>query len=275
MDVKTNRGLGWRPDLPDARDFRFKALRAVEPVAVLPAKVDLLPEMQDRGIEVFDQGMLGSCVGNSVASLHAYVREVAPRSRLQIYYEARRLIGETNIDAGAYIRDGIKVIANLGAGREVWWKYDESKVFVDPPLTVDRDALLRRIFSYYRLESRSDFRQCLVQGFPFVIGFSVFENFFSAGVQSHGVVPMPDFSREGMYGGHAVMVYGYDTRFRESAWGQEAIRAGANVPNDVYLVRNSWGDTWGRSGDFAVDAAYFENTYLADDAWTVRKAVPQ
>ena len=266
--------MGWRPDLPDFRDHIFdeaqsKSLSASSPTAALPTKT-IVPKFK---VPVFDQGYLGSCVGNAISTMMSYTRQVAPRSRLQIYYEARRLIGETHLDEGAYIRDGIKVISNLGAGREAWWPYDETKFDVDPPLTVDRDALLRKIFNYSRLLTGDDFKTCLAKGFPFVIGFSVYDIFLGTRTGRFGILPMPR-STEVLRGGHAVCVIGYDMDFRSSDWAKAAIAAGfpaAEIPQSVYIVRNSWSDKWGNKGDFAVDTRYFENPGLASDAWTIRK----
>lgn len=265
--------MGWRPDLPDARDFKFKALRAgAEPLS--QTRVDLAPKLRKQGLLPMDQGMLGSCVGCSTGMLHAFVRDVTRRSELQIYYEARRLINETGIDQGAYIRDGIKVISTLGAGRDNWWPYDESKVFEDPTPSVDRDALLRRVFTYYRLETREDFHHCLCEGFPFVIGFTCYTSIFMEDCSVFGILPYPDLSREYAEGGHAILVIGVDTDFRNSQWAKVAVANGypaAKVPAEVYICQNSWGTGWGHDGYVAIDARIFENRDLSDDAWTVRR----
>ena len=273
LSERTLGGFGWRPDLPDFRDEVYETPKlglfgfggSKEPVRAMVPRIERIP--------VFDQGDTNSCVGNSVSTLHTYVRGVTPRSRLQIYYEARRLIGETEVDEGAYIRDAIKVIANLGAGREDWWPFKKENVTVDPPLNVDRDALMRKIFKYQRLQSGADYRDCLAKGYPFVIGFSVFNHFMGGLPRTYGIVTLPDPSLK-LSGGHAVCVIGYDKDFRNSEWVKAAIAAGYPVhmiPEQVYIVRNSWGVSWGRSGNFAIDMRYFDNPNLAADAWTIRK----
>jgi C1A family cysteine protease len=271
FNIRTSRKMGWIPDLPDYRDCSFKdtidsaKLTNLPPTAIIPEEE--LPA-------VFDQGHLGSCVGNSTSTMMSYIRDVTPRSRLQIYYEARRIVGQENVDEGCYIRDAIKVISTIGAGRETWWPYIESNVFVDPPLKVDRDALWRKVFSYARLETCDDFRKCLADGFPFVIGFTVYDQFQSGSTGKTGILNWPK-SGERVHGGHAVCVIGYDTQFKTSQWAQDARNMGVaeiDIPEAVYIVRNSWGKDWGRNGNFAVDALYFENPNLANDAWTIRNA---
>lgn len=269
LTIKTNKGFGWRPDIPDFRDKKFSAMRAeavqFKPKALIPSS---------RLIPVYDQLQTSSCVGNAGSTLFSYVRKVSPRSRLQLYYEARRLIGETNKDEGCYIRDVIKVMANLGAARESLWPFHPRKICIDPPLNVDKDALQRKIFKYYRLEGRNDFRTCLAANMPFIIGISLYDSFMSPEVERFGIVNMPS-PREPLIGGHAVLFIGYDSNFRDSIWAKEAIAAGFSaekIPNDVYIVRNSWSSRWGRKGNFAIDAKYAEHYDLAADAWTIRNA---
>jgi hypothetical protein len=274
LTERVNTGLGWRPDLPDFRDevydrpkLKLGLFGPKEPDAAL------VPGFATR-VPKYNQLHTNSCTGNAVSALMTYVRGVTPRSRLQIYYEARRIIGETDRDEGAYIRDCIKVISNLGAGREDWWPFREDKVLVDPPLNVDRDALMRRVFRYQRLDGGSDYRHCLAQGRPFVIGFSVYDHFMGGLPANYGIVTMPDPTQK-LAGGHAVCVIGYDKNFRSTEWAKSAVAKGYpadQIPEQVYIVRNSWGAEWGHNGDFAIDMRYFDSASLANDAWTIFKA---
>lgn len=267
LEPRRKCGLGWRPDLPDYRDHLFRA--AVAP-ALAGIAVPVRAEVKAvRSFPVFDQLQTNSCVGHAVAELHAIVRKVVPRSRLQVYYEARRIIGETDRDEGAYIRDAVKVIAQLGAGRETWWPFNPDEITADPPEKVDRDALKRRIFSYTRLLGGDDYRLCLASGHPFVIGFSCFDNLFSAAADQFGIYNFPQ-AGERNDGGHAVLIYGYDDDFASSQWAQAAKAKGFDVPGAVYFARNSWGTRYGMGGNYAIDARLLDNAQLADDAWTIR-----
>lgn len=274
MPLVVKRNFGYLPDLPDYRDWKYgRGLTGpltAESDVKLPAR-KIIPGL--NRIPLMDQGDLGSCVGCSVAHLHAYERQVVPRSILQIYYEARRLQGWEMQDSGAYIRDAIKVISTLGAGRETWWPYDITKFAEDPPLKVDRDALARRVFSYWSLTGRQQYRQCLASGHPFVIGSMLYSNFGADMVWDTGIIGMPS-GTDVEWGGHAYLVYGYDSNFRNSDWAQQAITRGLSpdrIPEDVYLCRNTWGSDWGHGGDFAVAADFIDMAAFSDDAWTVRK----
>lgn len=270
IEPRSQARFGWLPDQPDIRDYSYASM-AKAPVdpANLPPRAEV-PKFKGV-VPVYDQGNLGSCVGNAISLLMSYVRGVVPRSRLQIYYEARRMIGLELEDSGCYIRDGMKVISTLGAGREIWWPYDESKFTVDPLEKVDRDGLKRKIFNYYRLSSGDEFRQCIASGFPFVIGFSVYTRFLGTRTASTGIVNWP-LRDERFQGGHAILVYGYEDDFANTEWAKRSGLPPELIPKSAYICRNSWGQDWGNQGDFAISTEYLEHPWLADDAWTCRRA---
>ena len=241
---------GWKPDLPDHRDFMYGAVHA--PVSItLPQKVSL------RGAipHVFDQGDEGSCTANSLGSAFMFLHPTLVPSRQFVYYEERKIEGTVSQDSGAEIRDGVKVLNKLGAPAEADWPYDKAHFKKAPTQAVLTEATKHKISSYSRLTTGDNFRTCLASGFPFVIGFTVYESFESDQVAKTGIVPMPS-KGEQVLGGHAVCVIGYDR----------------NHPGigDCYEVRNSWSASWGDNGNFWMPAKYFENPNLADDAWTLR-----
>jgi len=59
-------------------------------------------------------------------------------------------------------------------------------------------------------------------------------------------------SGEQAVGGHAVLAVGYDD---SQNW---------------FIVRNSWGTSWGMKGYFTLPYSYLLNANLADDFWTIR-----
>jgi C1A family cysteine protease len=272
---------GWKPDLPDFRDRFYKDHHSPQAMMLKGAVVAPLDptsthnvintpsasttmgpdgrpssvSLRSRMPPVFNQGQLGSCTANSSGAMFAFAHGGGPYSRLQIYYNSRLIEGTVSYDSGAFLRDVIQVLANTGAGLEADWPYDESKFTMEPPVVEMNEAASNKALEYSRLVTREDFRNCLVQGHPFVIGFSVYSSFEGEQVAQTGVVPMPSVNDQ-MMGGHAVCVIGYNTNFNGG---------------DYYEVRNSWGADWGDQGNFWIPAAYIENPNLAQDAWTVRK----
>jgi C1A family cysteine protease len=243
---------GWIPDFPDHRDLLYAA--PVATLAALPAKVDLTPQCPP----VYDQGQLGSCTANAIAAAIEFDRikqklqpDFVP-SRLFIYYNERVIEHTVNTDSGAQIRDGIKSVAKQGAPPETDWPYDIAQFTKKPPAKAYKDALKTRAVQYLRLvQTASQFKGCLASGYPFVLGFSVYESFESAQVAKTGIVPMPS-PGEKLLGGHAVLVVGYDDSEQR------------------FIVRNSWGTGWGKKGYFTIPYAYYTDNNLADDFWTIR-----
>jgi C1A family cysteine protease len=252
--AKTNTGhrFGWVPDVPDHRDRLYAAPMPMK--GVLPAKVDL----RSKCPPVVDQGQLGSCTGNAIAAAMQFDRmkqklkpAFAP-SRLFIYYNERVMEGTVASDSGAMIRDGIKSLAKFGDCPEKEWPYVVAKFAEKPPANCFKDALKYKAVQYQRVvRSLAQFKGCLASGYPFVIGFSVYDSFESDAVAKTGVMPMPG-PAEKMLGGHAVLVVGYDDSEQR------------------FIVRNSWGKGWGQAGYFTMPYAYLTEANLSDDFWTVR-----
>lgn len=247
------RKYSWIPDVPDFRDHCFVA--APHLAASLPPSADV----RNASNVPVDQGDLGSCTGNSIASCDFFVqikeghKKAALPSRLGIYYGERLIEHTVKQDAGAMIRDGFKVLAKTGAADEKLWPYDVAKFAKKPPVKYFTAAKKHICVSYKRLNNKSltELKSCLAEGYPFVFGFSVYESFESDAVAANGVVPMPE-TTEQMLGGHAVLCVGYD-----DATGR-------------FLVQNSWGSGWGNKGFFTIPYEYLTNANLADDFWTMR-----
>jgi C1A family cysteine protease len=208
--------------------------------------------------KVYDQGDLGSCTANAIAAAIEFDQRreklAAPftPSRLFIYYNERALEGTVSTDSGAMIRDGIKSVAGQGVCVEPMWPYVEQK-FADRPSPQCYSAgKLHPAVTYSRLsQDLGQMKACLAAGYPFVFGFTVYEGFESDEVAHSGVGEMPE-EGETVLGGHAVMAAGYDD--------------GAGR----FLVRNSWGASWGMGGYFTLPYAYLSNENLATDFWTIR-----
>lgn len=248
MNVRKISKLGWRPDTPDQRDHKLM----LEVPAQLPTKVDLRANCP----AVYDQGQLGSCTANAIGAAYEYdlKKQVKPDfmpSRLFIYYNERLIEGTVKQDAGAEIRDGIKVIAQKGVCTEKTWPYTISKFKTAPSAKANTEALKHQAVSYKRVaQTVKDLQTALVAGYLVVFGFSVYESFESDEVAQTGVLNMPS-AGEQMVGGHAVLLVGYDNTTQR------------------WLVRNSWGSDWGQAGYFTMPFAYLTNTNLSDDFWTV------
>lgn len=255
LTTNTISAYGWRPDLPDIRDYLYsKYLGWCGRHRLIKADIDLRPNCPP----VYDQGALGSCTANATGAMFQFVdhkmsgNSFIP-SRLFTYYNSRAMIGSISYDSGAYIRDSIKSVNRQGVCPETMWPYVIKDFTKEPTQQCYATALNHQAVTYMRVaRSISEMQICLMEGYPFVFGFTVYESFQSNVVAETGIVPMPQ-KGEKVLGGHAVMAVGY------------------NKKKKMMLVRNSWGKNWGLEGYFWMPFDFFTNDNLSDDFWTIRK----
>ena len=249
----TERGLGWNPQRPDHRDKVFPLLSL--PMG-LPKRYDMGPGMPP----VYDQGRLGSCTANAATAAVQYTEQELTgksrpsMSRLYTYYWTRFIEGHTGTDSGATIRDTFKSLNRYGYCFEKLWPYTNR--FVDAPSVAamaqaDKHHLLTQVNYSSVPQQLGALRQVLAAGHPIVYGFTVYESFMSAQVRTTGLVPLPG-KHEKVLGGHAVCLVGYDDDAED------------------FIVRNSWGRSWGQDGYCRVPYAFILNQGLCTDFWTVQ-----
>ena len=244
--------FGWIPDLPDRRDFIFAARPAT--LGALPPRVDLRATCPP----IYDQGQLGSCTAQAIAAVLQFNQvkqqqaDVFTPSRLFVYYNERVVLGTVDEDSGAMLRDGIKSVAKQGAPHETLWPHVIARFKDKPNKAAYTDGEKHEVILYERvIQTVDQLKGCLADGFPFVFGFSVYESFESATVARTGTVPMPRRT-EVLIGGHAVVAVGYDDASRR------------------FIVRNSWGERWGRTGYCTMPYDYLLDNNLSDDFWAIK-----
>ncbi|WP_118972341.1 C1 family peptidase [Taibaiella koreensis] len=242
--------MGWIPDLPDPRDTLFSA--SAETFKALPGYINL----RDRCGPVLDQETLGSCTANAAASafrfdLQKQGAKVFDPSRLFIYYNTREAMGTVDEDRGASLRETVKSMNKLGVCGEKAWPYKIDKFSNRPGAACFKSGRDNQVLQYKKLDNTSliQLKGCLAEGYPFIFGFRLWDSFGKIG--SDGMMPMPG-PGESPSGGHAVMAVGYDD-----------IR-------QVFVIRNSWNETWGDKGYFYMPYAFISDTGYAQDFWTIR-----
>jgi len=247
-NVYPNRGLGWVPDTPDIRDQTYSVTGPV--LQELPQSVDLTPKLP----KVYDQGPLGSCTSFAIGSLTEYlqmkqsIKSFTP-SHLFIYYNERKRINTINEDSGAVIRDGFKSINKEGVCPETMWPYIVQKFTQKPSSNCYSEGKRNQVLKYMRVQRDLDqMKGVLAEGYPFVIGFSVYSSFMAKETAISGVGNLPK-PGEKLMGGHAVLCVGYSDN------------------DQRFLFRNSWSDKWGKRGNFTLPYEYLLEQNLSDDFW--------
>jgi C1A family cysteine protease len=201
-----------------------------------------------------------NCTANAIAGLLEFdmikqkITDFVP-SRLFIYWIERYLEHSVNYDAGAQLRDGMKGIARWGYPSETDWPYNINSFRVQPPHNVVMEAAKHKVTDYSRVQQTSaQLKGALAQGYPICFGFTVFQSLETPSVSATGIIPLPGLN-ESTLGGHAISLVGFDD---SKNW---------------YIIRNSWGTTWGAQGYGFMPYSYVENPQLSSDFWVVHTVV--
>ena len=236
----TARGLGYKRDLHDPRDYKARLLfgaRRGLPMESL--------ELVGCLVGVKDQGDTSSCVGQAISTaIDARLRRTgrwdAPRaSSLAVYTYARALeraaASDSLLDMGSYPRLAMKGLREWGVATEDRWPFDLTQVNAELPWDVMQQSAAWRVTSWWRIDSTGkerveDVCQALAAGYPVVFGTEVDAAFMAY----DGKGPLQAGDRAHTLGGHMMCLLGYTTE------------NGARVLRGV----NSYGLGWGDRGLF-------------------------
>jgi C1A family cysteine protease len=227
--------------------------------------VDLRPKCPS----VYDQGQLGSCTANAIGAAYefdqvnhhtqAFGKIVAFHpSRLFIYYNERAKEGTIPDDNGAAIEDGVKSVSTQGVCPETMWPYDITKFTIKPPASAYAYAKNCHVTKFKKLnQDAGQLKTCLASGYPIIFGMIVYQSMESDVTARTGMVSMPQQNEQNL-GGHAVLIVGYD---------DNKVYDDSTGAKGVFIVRNSWGTTWGDKGYFYLPQPYVLDPNLCSDFW--------
>jgi C1A family cysteine protease len=259
---------GWCRDLPDHRDYTRqhqtvqKMLRKLAPSQTkdeAPSRID----WREYCPPVEDQGELPtSCAHACIGLIQYFERRTSGRlispSRLFLHVNARRLAGQKDGTGGASLRNTLKAAVKQGIPPERYWPYDPATLDHPPDGFVYGLERPFRRMRYVRLDpagqttrqTLNDVKAFLAAGFVCMMGFGV--------PSSLGIEPEIRFPTlfDSIHAGQAAMVVGYDDSLR------------IHSEKGAFLVRISWGASWGTDGYGWLPFRYVTDNVSAD-IWTV------
>lgn len=251
------------PSPPDLRDIPY-----VSPFTEneLPTSVDMRGDV----FEIEDQGPIGSCVANGVASSCELIanrnNQPIDLSRMFLYNATKAYEGRLG-EEGLYTRNAYHIAYKYGMPTEEYYPYDLSKDNIDPPIDAYQMASENRITRYenltpgrvrlYRSQEEKDFityniKAALHEGLPVGMAVSVTTDLLNLtgpwqlqNYPWHG-----DFTNGRDLGGHYMLIVGYDDDCGK------------------FLVQNSWGTDYGDNGYCGLPYAIVGHPFF--EAWVAR-----
>ena len=219
-------------------------------IKATPASADL----RSHDAAIFDQGSLGDCVGNCWAGGFQWLEnDLDPSvsfagSRLALYKWARDHDGTTG-DVGTTDPTMAWVVSTMGVPHESLWPYTISQFDVEPSSTVVTDALKAKATKVSTVATTTaGIKAAINTPVPVMFTFDVYETYENA-TDNGGKIGMPS---GGIIGGHCNMVVGYND-------------ATSNLDGSTgaFIVRNSWGTSWGDKGYGYMPYGYATGGYMA------------
>lgn len=233
------RGLGYRPDDRDPRDWDAEDKLLSTPSGVASASV-LLPH-----VPIYNQGRTSTCVGQTMAGGTEILERAAgytpvkTPSRLFIYFNSRQLhAGKVRrlFDTGTHLRTAAKAMSLLGVPDEEHWAFSQNPLRVNrrPSTVASMRGKARSDGEYYRILSSGwdrvrAVKAALLEGYPVAFGLPVTNEFLKN--EGPSVFDRPS-EKDSFVGGHAMLIVGYENS-------DDGLR---------FLIRNSWGTGWRDDG---------------------------
>lgn len=254
--VKSKGGhrYGYRKDAPSSSDIYacFNHLAVGVP----------LVDLESFCGPVKDQGDLGACTAFAGTGMREFLARKYERgnqvvlSPLFLYYQERQFDGDLSSgDTGSTGRTSVHCMNQFGICLESQDGYDIAAYQEAPTPEQLAEALQYRAGAYHKLANTvQDMKNCLASGYAFVVGFTVYES-FESDWSVPGYMPLPK-EDEKVLGGHEVFFIGYSDE------------------KQAFKVRNSWGSSWGLSGNFWFPYTAIENPSIVQDAWVQHMGIP-
>lgn len=246
-------------DTIDERDFKYTGhLMATR--ASLPMSIDLTSYFPD----IYDQGEIGSCTGNSASSVIKYMMNKlrTPQnfktipSRLFIYTNGKLADGlDVTQDSGCSVRGVLKGLSKYFCCDETEYWYVLPNALKKPQPEAYKAATKYKQFQYVKVpQDLFAIKKSISDGYPVILGIAIYESFESKACMETGMIPMPNTKKEELLGYHCINLCGYDDKSK------------------TFILRNSWGKDVGlpnKRGYFKIPYDFILKKELSSDFWRI------
>lgn len=210
-------------------------------------------------IPIYNQYELNSCTAFAISYIFSYyvliekpfndIIKIFNGSELSLYYherlimERRYKVEYTDFNYGVYIDCAINAIELYGMCFEKINEYDNNVMnFDEEPDNSLKYYKVNREYTKKLIVSIDNFKKAINNNLPIIFGMQWYDTF------NNGTITLPIMGN--IQGGHAVVCVGYDDN------------------KQVFIIRNSWGMSWGSNGHFLLPYDYF-NTQNIEQPWCI------
>lgn len=204
---------------------------------------------------------LASCVGHALGAILEYLYfyctgSTIQFSRLFIYYNARILEDEVSnrdaarYDAGADVQFALVGLMKYGCCEEQLWPFYPEFINSRPSNQAYIGAKKYEVTELRQLSNDlQQLRECLDEGYPFIMAIRVYRSFDK---NRGDIIPMPKLRELASKYRHAVVCVGYIHSKR------------------IFIIRNSYGTSWGDNGYGYLPYSFVADKYLCKDMWAIK-----
>ncbi len=230
-------------------EYRLLGKNPIEPLTVAyePENVDIKKsvDLRQSFTPVKDQGKVGSCTTFSITAIYEYLlkkteSETPDLSERFVYYNTN-IKDEPIQKRGSSFKDVIDAMKKYGICHEEECPYIIEEIEDEPTEVAYSKALNHKILEAKRVNvNHKDITSALSQGFPVAVCIPVYDS-FGSGYKGFEFLPSQEEIDSKNYEYHSMVICGY------------------SEDEHIYIVRNSWGESFGDKGYCYLPFSYIED----------------
>ncbi|MDL2309547.1 C1 family peptidase [Parabacteroides sp. OttesenSCG-928-B22] len=203
-------------------------------------------DLREHFSHVKNQGAQGACSAFTLSAIYEYILKKNKAldedlSEAFLYYNARKNRGNEKTDSGCSYLESIKALTEEGICIETLCPYDENKFDKKPSADAYADAEKRKVKTAKNVNvDLDDIKSALEEGYPVAVSVRLYDS-FSADNSGFVSRPTEEELKAGEYGNHAMVICGF------------------SEDKKIFIVRNSWGKSFGDNG-----YCYMPYSYIGD-----------